>query len=204
MTRKATHLLLDCDNTLVLSEELAFAGCCGLVNRVLAQHNVAFQFAPDELMTRFVGMNFRGIILALQNEHGFLLSRKEVDALVDEEVNIITEQLSAKVQLCANVFAALANLDKTKYTLAVVSSSDLRRVKACLAATALDRMIRPDHAPSTSDSRSGLQSAVRAGIRVLGYVGSYEVKEQDRMAAVLRDAGAVDVMRDWLAFQQLI
>ena len=34
--QKITTILFDCDNTLVLSEELAFEGCADLINKILA------------------------------------------------------------------------------------------------------------------------------------------------------------------------
>lgn len=42
--RQTTHILFDCDNTLVLSEALAFEACAELSNEILASHNVADRY----------------------------------------------------------------------------------------------------------------------------------------------------------------
>lgn len=50
------------------------------------------------------------------------------------------------------------------------------------------------------DSKSGTLSGTRAGIKVVGYVGPYEDDKQAEMEQVLRDAGAVVIMRNWSEF----
>jgi len=40
-SKQITTLLFDCDNTLVLSEELAFEACAELANEILASRNIA-------------------------------------------------------------------------------------------------------------------------------------------------------------------
>ncbi len=53
------------------------------------------------------------------------------------------------------------------------------------------------------DSKSGTLSAVRAGIPVVGYVGSYEGKEmQAKMDGVLRETGAKVIMTKWDEFEK--
>ena len=58
---KVKELLFDCDNTLVLSEDIAFESCAQLANEVLAQHGVAGASRYDgaSLQREFVGMGFR-------------------------------------------------------------------------------------------------------------------------------------------------
>jgi beta-phosphoglucomutase-like phosphatase (HAD superfamily) len=51
------------------------------------------------------------------------------------------------------------------------------------------------------DSQSGVTAATRAGIKTIGYVGCYEVGEQDRMRGVLVEAGCVIIMNHWRDFQ---
>jgi HAD superfamily hydrolase (TIGR01509 family) len=53
---------------------------------------------------------------------------------------------------------------------------------------------------AVEDSKSGTLSATRAGIKTIGYVGPYAADKRDEMEGVLRDAGAVVVMRDWSEF----
>lgn len=54
------------------------------------------------------------------------------------------------------------------------------------------------------DSKSGATSANRAGIATVGYVGSYEVEEQEKMEKVLREAGCGVVMHRWSQFPEML
>ena len=61
---------------------------------------------------------------------------------------------------------------------------------------------KADECVAIEDSKSGTLSAVRAGIPVLGYVGSYEGKEmQANMEKVLIENGAKVVMYHWSEFE---
>lgn len=61
----------------------------------------------------------------------------------------------------------------------------------------------PGECVAVEDSRSGTLSAVRAGIPVIGYVGSYEGEsKQNEMEAVLRGAGAKIIMNHWDEFPE--
>ncbi|KNC97716.1 HAD hydrolase, family IA [Spizellomyces punctatus DAOM BR117] len=238
MTVTINHILFDCDNTLVLSEHLAFEACCGLINEILAQHNVSVQFTPQELISEFVGMNFRGMVVALQKKYGFPIPEDELTRLVREEEDRVIAKLSAMVEPCVGVNEVLDKLYKEKqYGLAVVSSSAERRVRASLvkagqdayfpenhifsAATSLPtptskpdpavytfacKVIgkQPEQCVAVEDSKSGTLSAVRAGIPVVGYVGSYEPERQEEMTKVLQEAGAKIVMRDWKEFEGIL
>jgi HAD superfamily hydrolase (TIGR01509 family) len=57
---------------------------------------------------------------------------------------------------------------------------------------------------AVEDSRSGTLSARNAGIRVLGYVGSYEEHERGKMSQTLKDAGAEVVMTHWDQFEPIL
>ena len=61
-----------------------------------------------------------------------------------------------------------------------------------------------DEAVAVEDSKSGTLSGTRAGIKVIGYVGPYKDSEKDKMEQVLKDAGAVVVMRDWSEFEGIL
>ncbi|KAL1406651.1 hypothetical protein Q8F55_008357 [Vanrija albida] len=140
---KPKALLFDCDNTLVLSEDLAFAGGADLVNRLLAAKGVANAptFTGRGLMTEYVGQNFRVLLANLQAQYGFTLSEGEVDALVSSELDNLVRRIETpgELQHCVGVEAALEAVSKQPYTLAVVSSSALSRVNASLRATDLAR-----------------------------------------------------------------
>jgi len=232
------YILFDCDNTLVLSEALAFEACASLANTILAKNSIADRFTGPQLLTTFVGMNFRGMLLALCEKYDITLSPTEIEYYVKEEENEVIATLTDRAQPCEGVDAVLEKLEKeNKYLLSVVSSSALRRVVASLkkvgqdgyfgdrvfsAATSLDtptskpnpaiylhamKTLRKDVAEcvAVEDSRSGTLAAVRAGIKTIGYVGSYdEEEERKKMVGVLKETGAKVVMTSWEEFEEAL
>ena len=54
---KITTILFDCDNTLVLSEDLAFEACAEVANSVLAKNGIPDRYTGPQLIREFVGMN---------------------------------------------------------------------------------------------------------------------------------------------------
>ncbi|KAI9813741.1 MAG: hypothetical protein M1826_002386 [Phylliscum demangeonii] len=235
-----THLLFDCDNTLVLSEELAFEACAELANEILAKHHVRdVHYTGPQLLVDFVGQNFRGMMVGLQAKYDFQMAPAELEAYVTQEEDAVIAKLVAKAQPCEGVMAELVKLKRSgRYGMAVVSSSALRRVQASLHKVGQDKFFPPDHIFSAAtslptptskpdpavylhacrvlgkepsetvaieDSKSGTLSAVRAGILVVGYVGSYEGKEmQAKMGAVLKENGAAVVMEHWEQFERCL
>ena len=57
---------------------------------------------------------------------------------------------------------------------------------------------------AVEDSKSGTLSAARAGIKVIGYVGSYEKERQDEMKEKLIAEGCQVVMYDWNEFEDML
>lgn len=233
--QKITTILFDCDNTLVLSEELAFEGCADLINKICKERNVKIEkpFTGETLITEFVGQNFRGMLTTLQKQNNFEIGSDDLDKYVVMEEDVVIAKLKEALKPCPGVDAELEKLAASgKYHLAVVSSSALRRVKASVdkvgqdkyfgndifsAATSLPTPTsKPDpaiylHALKTlgktaeesvavEDSKSGTLSGTRAGIKVIGYVGPYADDKKAEMEKVLRDAGAVIVMKEWSEF----
>ncbi|UNI18682.1 hypothetical protein JDV02_004935 [Purpureocillium takamizusanense] len=229
-----TTLLFDCDNTLVLSEELAFEACAGLINEICKERGITVSFTGDTLIKEFVGQNFRGMLTTLQKQYGIEISPNDMEKYVRMEEDAVIAKLKAAARPCVGVDEQLERLAASrKYLLAVVSSSALRRVRASIekvgqdkyfpgdvvfsAATSLEKPTsKPDPAiylhalkklgkkaeesVAIEDSKSGTLSGTRAGIKVIGYVGPYPAEKQAEMEQVLRDAGAVIVMRDWSEF----
>lgn len=64
--------------------------------------------------------------------------------------------------------------------------------------------VDPKECVAVEDSKSGTLSAVRAGIPVVGYVGSYEAEERSKMTDLLMETGAKVVMQDWKVFGQTL
>ena len=64
---------------------------------------------------------------------------------------------------------------------------------------------KADECVAIEDSKSGTLSAVRAGIPVIGYVGSYEGREmQAQMDETLKETGAKVVMGHWSEFPKCL
>ncbi|KAJ4473712.1 putative HAD superfamily hydrolase [Lentinula aciculospora] len=239
MKAKTTHILFDCDNTLVLSEALAFEACAELSNEILSSQNVADRYTGEQLLVDFVGKNFRGMLLDLQDKYNFTIPSEQLEKYVAMEEDKVIEKLKEKLVPCVGANEVLEKLAKTgNYQMAVVSSSAHRRVVASLekanqdtyfppdrvfsAATSLPKPTsKPDPAiylfaceklgapPATcvavEDSKSGATSAVRAGIPIIAYVGSYETPEKrDEMAKTLKDVGAAAIMYDWAEFENCL
>ncbi|KAL1967636.1 hypothetical protein VTN77DRAFT_2893 [Rasamsonia byssochlamydoides] len=236
---KITQLLFDCDNTLVMSEELAFEACAEIANEILAKRNITDRYTGEQLIQDFVGQNFRGMMISLQAKYNFDMPKDEMEHYVKEEENQVIAKLEAKAKPCIGVNEELEKLYRSgKYGLAVVSSSALRRVKASLKKVGQDKYFRPDHIFSAAnslpkptskpdpavylwaldrigkkaeecvaieDSRSGALSAIRAGIPLIAYVGSYHGDEKRaEMAKKLTDLGAKVVMKDWSEFESCL
>lgn len=123
--------MFDCDNTLVLSEELAFEACADLINKICAERDVEKTFTGESLIVEFVGQNFRGMLTTLQKEHGIDIAPDDMEKYVRMEEDAVIAKLKAALKPCPGVDEQLAKLEAAgKYLLAVVSSSALRRVKA--------------------------------------------------------------------------
>lgn len=57
---------------------------------------------------------------------------------------------------------------------------------------------------AVEDSKSGTLSAVRAGLKVVGYTGCYEGEEKSEMKKVLEENGAGVVMGHWKEFEMAL
>lgn len=147
--------MLDCDNTLVLSEELAFEAVADIANELLEEHGFSDRYTADTLLQQFVGQNFRGVLGSLQEKYGFHIPKERQEALVKEEEVRVIAKLEAKARPCQGALEAVADLHKTrKYDLAVVSSSAARRVNASIKKVGLDVFFRENAVFSAASSLS--------------------------------------------------
>jgi HAD superfamily hydrolase (TIGR01509 family) len=235
ISQQITTLLFDCDNTLVLSESLAFEACAELANEILASRDIPDRYTGPQLLSEFVGQNFRGMMVSLKAKYKYEMSDEELESYVTAEEDKVIAKLKEKLRPCEGVDAELDKLEKHgKYHLAVVSSSALRRVQASIdkvgqdkyfagehvfsAATSLPKPTSkpdpaiyihamkvlgktPEECVAVEDSKSGATAAYRAKIKTIGYTGSYEKHEEEKMRKVLEDAGCVVVMKDWTEFE---
>jgi HAD superfamily hydrolase (TIGR01509 family) len=147
------YLLFDCDNTLVLSEEIAFEACADLANQILAKQGITDRYTGDQLIVDFVGQSFRGMIMSLQKKYSFELSEEEIERYVKDEENAVIAKLEDKANPCEGVVDVLRKLhDENKYGMAVVSSSALRRVRASIIKATQNHSFLHDHVFSAATS----------------------------------------------------
>ncbi|KAM3509922.1 hypothetical protein MY11210_006112 [Beauveria gryllotalpidicola] len=133
-------LLFDCDNTLVLSEELAFEACADLINQINEERNVDLRFTGETLIKEFVGQNFRGMLTSLQERHGIEISKADMEKYVTKEEDAVIAKLRASLRPTPGVDEQLERIAASKrYLMAVVSSSALRRVKASIEKVGQDK-----------------------------------------------------------------
>lgn len=144
-SQQINTLLFDCDNTLVLSEELAFEACADLINQINEERGVDLRFNGETLIKEFVGQNFRGMLTSLQERHGLQISDADMEKYVTKEEDAVIAKLRASLRPCPGVDAQLEQLAASKkYLMAVVSSSALRRVKASIEKVGQDKYFPGD------------------------------------------------------------
>lgn len=140
-----TTLLFDCDNTLVLSEELAFEACADLINKICAERNLEVRFTGESLIKEFVGQNFRGMLTSLQKLYNIEISPEDMEVYVHKEEDAVIAKLKAALKPCPGVDDELEKLASSgKYTMSVVSSSAYRRVKASVDKVGQDKYFPGD------------------------------------------------------------
>jgi len=140
------YILFDCDNTLCLSEKLAFEACSDLTNELLEKHHIDARYTVHDLLEDFVGQNFRGMMNGLQKKHNFKMSDDEMNEYVDKELGAVTAKLRAKCEPCEGAPQELEKLKQEgKYPMAVVSTSAKPRVVASLEKTEMDHYFPNEH-----------------------------------------------------------
>jgi len=145
-------LLLDHDDVLVMSETLVFKASCSLINEVIQQKGVTYQYTPLELKEKFTGLGFTQIMRALELQHRFEITSDELQQFATEELNLVAEFLEAKVESSPGAADMLTQVRNWGVACAVVSSSELRRIRACLRRTGFDRYISHENVFSAADS----------------------------------------------------
>ncbi|KAI7153622.1 HAD-like protein [Hortaea werneckii] len=222
------YLLFDCDNTLVLSEDLAFAGCATLANEILSAHNIPHRYTGPTLQHEFVGMGFKGQLAQLQQKFSFSLPPDQEQAYIDRELSVICENLAKECEPCEGVLPVLESVEaQGQYGMAIVSSSAMPRVLAGIRKAGMERffpesrrfsaatsLVPPSSKPDPLIYRFACE---RLGCKVgeavaiedsrSGYVGPYFAEggraKQDQMARVLtEECGALAVMYHWEEFEE--
>ncbi|KAF4981305.1 hypothetical protein FDECE_17715 [Fusarium decemcellulare] len=138
-------LLFDCDNTLVLSEELAFEACAGLINQICEGRKLDVRFTGETLIKEFVGQNFRGMLTSLQKLYNIEISPEDLETYVRKEEDAVIAKLEEALRPCPGVDEQLEKLAASnKYKLSVVSSSAFRRVRASVRKVGQDKYFSDD------------------------------------------------------------
>ncbi|CAO2654962.1 Nn.00g116950.m01.CDS01 [Neocucurbitaria sp. VM-36] len=149
---KAKYIMLDCDNTLVQSERLAFEACADLTNIVMEKHNIDTRYTADSLLEDFVGHNFRGMLKGLQKKHNFTMPEDELEDFVEQELGAVTRKLSQKAVECPGVTNELNKLKEQGYPMSVVSTSAKSRVVASIEKAGIAHFFPPEHVYSAATS----------------------------------------------------
>jgi beta-phosphoglucomutase-like phosphatase (HAD superfamily) len=191
------YILFDCDNTLVLSEHLAFEACTELTNEVLKAYGIDKVFTLKELLTDYVGMNFRGMLVKMQEIYKFTIPPAELDTRVNEEVDRVVAKLLQKAEPCEGAPEQVEKIKQEgKIPMAVVSTSAKPRVIASLVKTGMGngRYWSDDHVFSAATSLVPPSSKPDPAIylhacKVLG------VKPEEAVAVEDSKSGATAAMR---------
>lgn len=230
-----TTLLCDADGNLFPSEEPAFAASAKVTNRLMADLGSERRFEGEELRLATTGMNFRSTARNLADDEGISLADEDVEHWVLQEKEHVTAHLARALTPDEQVTAPLRRLAED-FHLAVVTSSALTRLAACLDATELedlfpetvrfsaeDSLPRPagkpdpaiyrfacdqlgasDSAVAIEDSIPGVQSAVAAGVPVIGNLVYVAPDERAERSEALSAAGAVAVVSSWHEVERLL
>jgi beta-phosphoglucomutase-like phosphatase (HAD superfamily) len=135
-------LLCDADGCLFPSEEPAFDASAGVTNRFLAAIGAKASFTAEELRLATTGRNFRTTARALAAEEGKAVAPGELERWVEAERREVTAHLGEVLGPDRRVIEPLERL-AARHALAVVSSSAMPRIEACLHATGLDGLFPP-------------------------------------------------------------
>ena len=179
----------------------------GMLLSLCKKHNLTLK--PEELQ-RYVGAEEDAVIAKINSnpglqpcegvfpeldwaqQHGFEMAVVSSSAL--RRVNASLEKVGMKKYFEDRVFSAATSLptptskpDPAIYKFAVEKLG--KKTEECVA---------------VEDSKSGTLSAVRAGLKVVGYVGCYEGEERREMEKLLKDNGAGVVMEHWGEFRSAL
>jgi HAD superfamily hydrolase (TIGR01509 family) len=144
-------LLCDADGNLFGSEEPAFEASTGITNRLLVELGIDRSLTPESLRHRAMGKSFRVTALELAAEAGVDIEPEELERWVVAEREAVSAHLGSVLRPDPGVDAPLQVLAR-RFRLAVVSSSALPRLAACLTASALDDLLPPEVRHSAEDS----------------------------------------------------
>lgn len=130
-------ILCDADGCLFPSEEPAFDASAHVTNEFLAEIGAQARFGAEELRLATTGQNFRTTAALLAAEEEIAVEPRELERWVEEERRRVTAHLGQTLGPIDAVLEPLTRLGRDR-TLAVVTSSAITRLEACLVASGLD------------------------------------------------------------------
>jgi HAD superfamily hydrolase (TIGR01509 family) len=164
-------LLCDADGNLFPSEAPAFVASADVTNRFLDSLGVGVRYGAEQLRLATTGKNFRTTAVDLALTHGVrleppltpspgvvpagstgtTLTADLMDRWLAEEKDVVSDHLGRVLSPDPAVLEPLTRL-AGRHELALVSSSALSRVDACLRATGLADLFPPERRFSAEDS----------------------------------------------------
>ena len=152
-----TTILCDADGNLFPSEEIAFEASVTVTNDLAAELGIEERFDPEQLRLATTGKNFRTLAQELSAGTGqwgkpqSQLTPQDLERWIDEEKRVVSAHLNKTLEPDADVVEVLGSLAQD-YSLAVVSSSALSRLRKCFEATGLEGFFPPERCFSAEDS----------------------------------------------------
>jgi len=150
-----TTLLCDADGTLFASEEPAFDASTTVTNRFLERFGVAARYTAEQLRLTATGKSFRASVTDLARAHGVPVHTadfaRELEVWVAEENEVVSRHLAEVLKPDPGVSGPLQAL-QARFELALVTSSALSRIDACLHTTDLAGLFPTARRFSAQDS----------------------------------------------------
>ena len=220
-----THVLCDCDGTLVDSEIIAMRVAIDILADAVQSTQPDAVIDRDALVEAYAGWHFDNMIKQFETDYATKLDAAAVTAL---KVDATLEGLKEVVEI-PHMGSVLQDLSAQGKNLSIVTSSEFSRVNPCVAKadmdiffpvekrfSAHDTLVPPQHKPSPAiylhamaqqgvtpddcvaleDSKSGVRSAVAAGIPTIGIVSASHISDKNATAKTLLELGASIVVHD--------
>ncbi len=130
-------VLFDHDGTIVDSEIVALKSAWHLTAEVARTIPGAKSYALPDFIQSFAGKPYREILAQIYADSPTAIDESEIDKLVVEEENRAIAHLKLDAKATAGTPEVLSYLSNGGFQFALVSNSSLRRLHACLAASAL-------------------------------------------------------------------
>lgn len=212
-------VIFDCDGVLVDSEIIAARVEADLLTAA------GFEISAEELAETYSGLNFKEIMLRIEQSAGIPLQA----SMLDEAERLVDQRLARDVQaiegvrdavvavsprcICSNSTQARLEITLTKTGLKplfapnIFSAEDTPSKKEKPAPDvflyAAEKMkARPEHTFVVEDSIHGVKGAKAAGMRVIGFTGG--AHSYPGHADVLTEAGAETVIRRWADLKSVL